>query len=112
MPSVLVKLSEKSVVGLQLSQQRLQTVRQSVHTFLILEKVLYIPFYLTTQVLVSLQHSQQLVERQVQGLEHLAGKDREDSIVDECVREDLPRVRTQGHFVLRVIHVLEVVLVA
>lgn len=83
---MLVKLSEKNIVGLKFSQQGLDSIGQLIHTLLVLEKVFYVTFYLAAKMVICLQHTQKFIKIQVEGLESLIRKDRKNSLVDEFVR--------------------------
>ena len=86
MSLMLVKLSEKNIVGLKFSQQGLDSIGQLIHTLLVLEKVFYVSFYLAAKMVICLQHTQKFIKIQVEGLESLIRKDRKNSLVDEFVR--------------------------
>lgn len=109
---VLVKLAVEVQVVFELIDQRLQPVGQTIDALLVFEELPDVGLDDLGEVLIGLQHGQQLVEVEVDGLELLAGKDHEDSVVDQLVGEDPAGEDPLIELHLEVVLVLEVVAVA
>lgn len=76
---------------------------------LVLEEVADVALGNAAELLVGLEHCEQFVEVEVDGLEGLVGQDLVDAVVDNAAREDLARVAgcSSGRLVLLVSQVVQ-----